>query len=336
MSNKLTLLDITENYNVRRFSLNFIVKSAAQDYADTMELAQIHAEASAGTGGSRIPALPDWVSGSRPEDLDSAAIFCGAALSHLSSLIRNAAIPQALWRSRLALMATEQGMANIGRREGTMALRDAVHLTQPCDHPGPAGELLRAWYLVVRRPLTESELVIALPRLPASRISEVLGTRPEGNPVRHAAQVLETILSDTPRAEAEAVMMADAALSQALRFERLMPLLSFSLKRHVLHLKASDLERACYQGLVLAVGKAVPMASDLSRRASRLLSVAPKLRAKGAERAIDMFLSRDALRPTDFAAFMSDRAARRFCDRLVALGVVREITGRDSFRLYGL
>ena len=34
--------------------------------------------------------------------------------------------------------------------------------------------------------------------------------------------------------------------------------------------------------------------------------------------------------------FMSDRAARRLCDRSVELGVVRELTGRDTFRLYGV
>nr|WP_268873933.1 DUF1403 family protein [Roseovarius atlanticus] len=32
---------------------------------------------------------------------------------------------------------------------------------------------------------------------------------------------------------------------------------------------------------------------------------------------------------------MTDRAAWRFCDRLVELGVARELTGRSTFRLYG-
>ena len=31
-----------------------------------------------------------------------------------------------------------------------------------------------------------------------------------------------------------------------------------------------------------------------------------------------------------------DRAARRFCERLVELGAVHELTGRDAFRFYGV
>ncbi|MCP1169857.1 DUF1403 family protein, partial [Limimaricola sp. ASW11-118] len=65
-------------------------------------------------------------------------------------------------------------------------------------------------------------------------------------------------------------------------------------------------------------------------------AVAPKLRAKGADAAVEVFLAQDALAPTALTHLMSDRAARRLCDRLVALGALRELTGRDSFRLYGL
>ena len=78
------------------------------------------------------------------------------------------------------------------------------------------------------------------------------------------------------------------------------------------------------------------LAADLTRRGARLRAVAPKLRAKGAPRAVELFLSCDALAPAALTGILSDRAARRLCDRLVDLGAVRELTGRDSFRLYGV
>lgn len=46
---------------------------------------------------------------------------------------------------------------------------------------------------------------------------------------------------------------------------------------------------------------------------------------------MDLFLSRDEVAPGALT-FMSDRAVRRLCDRPIALGAVRELTGRDSFR----
>jgi hypothetical protein len=76
------------------------------------------------------------------------------------------------------------------------------------------------------------------------------------------------------------------------------------------------------------------LAVDLARRAALLKEVAPKLRAKGAGAAVDMFLTQDAVAPA--ALPLPDRAARRLCDRLVDLGAIRELTGRDTFRLYGV
>ena len=60
--------------------------------------------------------------------------------------------------------------------------------------------------------------------------------------------------------------------------------------------------------------------------------------------AVALFLSEDAVAPVSMLSpmiqgttiSMTDRAARRFCDRLVELGVARELTGRPTFRLYGL
>jgi len=88
----------------------------------------------------------------------------------------------------------------------------------------------------------------------------------------------------------------------------------------------------------LAVVDAHALAVDLARRSQKLLSVAPVLRARGAGRVIDMLLADDAVTPAASAsrAGLSDRAARRLFDRLVALGAVRELSGRDAFRIYGL
>ena len=85
-----------------------------------------------------------------------------------------------------------------------------------------------------------------------------------------------------------------------------------------------------------ACGQAVTLAADLTGRAARLRAVVPQLRAKGAGRVVDLFLAHDALAPGALTALLSDRAARRLCDRLVELNVVRELTGRDKFRLYGV
>jgi hypothetical protein len=86
------------------------------------------------------------------------------------------------------------------------------------------------------------------------------------------------------------------------------------------------------------------LASTFASRADALRAVAPKLRAKGSDAAIDLFLTEDAVAPSGMlsphirgtTSSMTGRAARRLCDRLVELGVVKELTGRSTFRLYGL
>ena len=74
------------------------------------------------------------------------------------------------------------------------------------------------------------------------------------------------------------------------------------------------------------------------RRSNTLIAVAPKLRSKPAQKIVDLLLAEDCVSPAEAArhAPMTGRAARRLFDRLVVLGAARELSGRPTFRLYGL
>lgn len=283
--------------------------------------------------------LPGWITATPAETLEAATFKSGAALAHLTLATAADPVPQALWRDRLALAAAEVSAGISGQREGAVALRDALHLTRAGDDPGPAGNLLRQWSRAVSRPISASNLSRALEGVVPERIAlslDAIGP----TPVDRAAQVIEAVLADNPRGEAAALVLADAVLAQSLGETHVLPLLSLGLTARDLRLRGDDLRLACHRAAARGVGQALSMAGDLARAAARLRAAVPKLRAKGAARAVDLFLSRDALAPTALANAMpdilSDRAARRLCERLVDLGVLRELSGRDTFRLYGV
>jgi hypothetical protein len=99
-----------------------------------------------------------------------------------------------------------------------------------------------------------------------------------------------------------------------------------------------DWSNAPHGAYALAGHEAVDLALILSRQVKRLFDAAPKLRGKGAGRVIDMLLADDCVAPARAAKYakLADRSARRLFDRLTELGDVRELSGRASFRLYGL
>jgi hypothetical protein len=194
--------------------------------------------------------------------------------------------------------------------------------------------VLRQWSRAVARPIAVAQLAKAVEGMTMDRVALSLDVT-GGHPVDRAARVIEALLADDPRAETAALILGDAVLSKATGQDHVLPVLALALTARDLRLRGDDLRLACHRAVVAGARKAVPLAADLARRAARLRAVAPKLRAKGAVRAVDLFLSQDALAPSALN-FMSDRAARRLCDRLVELGALRELTGRDSFRLYGV
>ena len=280
-----------------------------------------------------LPRMPAWVTSARAETLEDVAFLSGAALSHLHVVLSRDDVPHALLRERLALRAAEACVSFSGRPERAADLRDAVHLLRPGDLPGPAGETYLAWRRAVERPVSVKALDRALPTLEPGQIATWLNAG-QGAPVSRAARVLEAVLEKAPRAEMPGLVLADAALAHSLGWDHLLPLLASGLKQADLRKRGEDLRLACHRVLVASAVEAVRLAADLARRTAHLKAVTPKLRAKGAGDAVEMFLTRDAVAPA--ALPLPGRAARRLCDRLVDLGAIRELTGRDTFRLYGL
>ncbi|WP_299154235.1 DUF1403 family protein [uncultured Tateyamaria sp.] len=282
-----------------------------------------------------LPRLPPWVTSGRAETLEDVAFLSGAALSHLHLVLNREDAPQSLLRGRLALRAAEASMTHQGRPERVSELRDAVAFLQPGDSPGPAGEVYLSWRRAIERPVSVNALHRALPELQPEQIATWLDAG-QGAPIPRAAAVLQAVVEERPRDLETAFVLADAALAKALRWSHVLPLLALGLKRADLRKTGAELRLACHGVILAAAVQATREAADLARRAARLKVVGPKLRAKGADEAVRLFLGQDAVAPAALTSLRSDRAARRFCDRLVELGAVRELTGRDTFRLYGI
>ena len=185
----------------------------------------------------------------------------------------------------------------------------------------------------------------------ASRQPE--GCAGQGDPVSAAAKAAAFVFSafpDAPAAEAEilALWAFDLVLAIRLRWPRPVPLIATKIldpalrsdgRRPAAKTGRARLGRTHAAGAIaLAAAAALDLAADLSRRADTLIAVAPKLRAKPAPKIVDLLLAEDCVSPAEAArhAPMTDRAARRLFDRLVALGAARELSGRPTFRLYGL
>lgn len=137
----------------------------------------------------------------------------------------------ALWRDRLALAAAGFCVGLAGRREGASALRDAVHLTKAGDDSGPAGRVLRQWSRVVTGPISVAGLGKAPDGHAADQIALCLGVG-DGAPADRLPRVIEAVLTDTPRAETAALILAEAVLAKSLGWGDVVPLLSLGLEPH--------------------------------------------------------------------------------------------------------
>ena len=285
--------------------------------------------------------LPRWITRSAGDSPDTVAFTSGAALALLDVVLRDPSgiLPAALLRDRMALDAAVACLKLERRTESASDIRDAVCLARAGEALGPAGDMYMGWRKLVRINLRPTGWRDRLTKLLPEQVAEAMPDLSSfvGSPVGQSAQILEVVLQQFPRQEMAALMLADVVLARAAGWDQAMPLLAAHLSRKDIRAISNgdtDPVLCVHRAMVAACDAAIRRATDLSRRAEKLRAIEPKLRAKEAGEAVQIFLNRDAVMPA--ALPLKDRAARRLCDRLVELGVVRELTGRPTFRLYGV
>jgi hypothetical protein len=309
-------------------------------------------------------ALPAWARAANPPQSDAEAAFlAGAALSRLDAIVKENPPWGGVFRRRLTLSAAAASACRAGRAEDEASLRDAFHLTRPGADPGPAGKHLLAWRELVGRSAgqwrSSFDLAAGVLGVPHDEALQqaveaaeacVGGNRPA--PFA-AAQVFALVgRALTPNAgrlspggrggegEPLAAWLADAVLAQRLKWPFALPLLAAPLFAGGGRRRGGDGADGPEGAIVFAYAKgaaqAVDLSAELGRRAQRLLAAQPKLRAKGAGAALRALLDQDSLSAATKFSGLSERGSRRLFDRLVALGAIRELTGRATFRLYGL
>ena len=305
---------------------------------------------------SAVAKVPVWARarGEVQRDVD-AAYLAGATLNSLDILVRADPMWSGAWRQRLALRSASAAARLLGRKEEEGALRDAHFFRAAADDPGPAGNLLLAWRRLASRSTGLDEAAVRpvaehLDLKWDDALAEVLGNADDLAASSRPAPLLAAELAAElyrlrPDAELLAFWLADALLAKKLRWPVPVPLLigqvnSSAFKtgqdRRRLRPGGDGWSRVVLVAYAQAAAEACDLGSELAGRAAHLVGVAPKLRAKGADSVVKLLLEDDAVPSSRSGARLTDRSARRLFERLGDLGAVRELSGRPTFRLYGL
>ncbi|MGE0281195.1 MAG: DUF1403 family protein [Rhizobiaceae bacterium] len=312
--------------------------------------------ASASQVSSRIPCVPAWATPrTRTEDTVEAAYMAGSALNTLDNLVQAEPVWSGAWRHRLALKAASACMTLVGRAEDEAALRDAWLLRKPGDEAGPAGNVLAAWRRLVGRSLPPgAEEVKTVAALLGVGWSDGFGdlidvARDEvrgGAPAPAvAARVAAAVMREEPKAELLAWWLADCSLSWRMGWRHAVPIVTAQMHAQLLRCgpdgrrarpDSDGFAKAMFIAAALGAAEACRLAADMAARAERLRAVVPKLRSKAAGDVVDRLLGDDAVSGALTTKTLSRWASRRLFDRLVELGAARELSGRTTFRIYGI
>jgi hypothetical protein len=300
--------------------------------------------------------LPSWTRPLTHDITESDAAFAaGIVLKSLDDLIRADPPWLGCWRDRLALKSAGVAVRMLGRSEEETSIRDAVLLTATGDDPGPAGKLFLATRMLARQSKTvPTPFVKELAALLGMKWDDSLASIPEivdsaiqsGRAAPFAvAGLIGEIYAVRPDAEVLALGLGELVLAQKLNWPKPVPLLlpeRFSPAFRTLggRGRVRPGEPAYPKAICLALADGVEAAlrsgGEIDRRAARLLAVVPKVRTKGAEPVIHKLLSEDAVPASAPGSKLSRWAANRLFERLESFEAVRELSGRPSFRIFGL
>lgn len=269
------------------------------------------------------------------------------------------AVPEKLLANTLALKTAVATSKLEGRLAREADIRDAYYLTPPetdgVRHWGPDGDVLAFWRNAVRIHLKGTDWMSLTADQIDNRFSDgvedwlsdaMCRTQLDG-PLPAATGILRAVLEADDRAERIACLLSDVVLAKYFGWVHPLPLTALHLtKANLRDLRdgAGSADIAIQRAITQSAQSVFRLTSALARRAEALRTVAPRLRAKGSDEAVALFFSEDVIAPSGMLSPtiqgtrtpMTSRAARRLCDRLVELGVVKELTGRPTFRLYGI
>jgi hypothetical protein len=287
--------------------------------------------------------------------------MAGAALNALDVLVRSEPAWAGVWRHRLALKCAATAVRLAGRTEDEAALRDVWNLRPPgadASAIGPAGGILAAWRRLASKTCDLDVDVLAdiageLGLGPSDAFADISATIDDllgsGMPApQAAAAIVAEVHALRPDAESLGWWLADLMLARKLRWPRPVPLLMAQVFAPTFRIESGrgiatrtrpgeqHFERMVCLALAHGAAEACRLGAELGRRADRLAAVAPKLRAKGAGDAIQLLLDDDAVPGSLTTRNLSRFASRRLFERLRMFGAVRELSGRSTFRLYGL
>lgn len=302
-----------------------------------------------------LPKLSNWVTSKRAETPATVAFQSGAVLTVLDALVVDPAheVPVQLLGNQLALKAATATSKLEGRMAQEADIRDAFHLAQAGEARGPDGDLLAFWRKAARLRCSDRRLGVRDLLGPEfeTEVESWLATGAQRvashGPLAGCALVMRTVLDGDDRAERVACLMSDLVLAEALNWPNLLPVTAQFLTKAMLRdlvAGGPEADLVVQRRLLEALQETLGLARELARRAAAIRAITPKLRAKGSAAAVDLFLCEEAVAPSIMLSPivrgtrqpMTPRAARRLCDRLVDLGVVQELTGRPTFRLYGI